>query len=639
MSNTVKILQVLKEFPGLDDDELAEKAGVWPRNQVNQICKNLEREGRVRRLKNNGKIQNFLSDPFVSDSKLFHWTRFYEAIASNLLRFRNQRESLIKEIYEISSRVSAMANLKDQYSDGIIGQLKDICPFTVMGTFNRGITDKNRIIIARELANLLDVSEPVPESFEGIPVINNQNSWFFGYAKDRKPDDIDALWDTFSKGIIFADSNYSDGESEYINAYDNATKRKGVGWNLTMGLYWARPWKFPTLDNRSQKFIETKLGVEIKRNGPKGRCSANDYLDVLRALINYFKNENSAVHSFPELSLKAFEMDSSKKNLGESSVDDTDLDLQENEPNPNTFVEDFKTSVTTYSLNDIVEDGCFLERNTLDRMLERLMTKKNLILQGPPGTGKTWLSRRLAYALLGKKEDHNILSIQFHPNLSYEDFVRGYRPSKDKSLQLVDGPFLRMIQIAKNDPREKFVVVIEEINRGNPAQIFGEMLTLLEADKRNMESALELSSQRFNNERVFIPENLFVIGTMNIADRSLALVDFALRRRFAFINLEPNLGDRWSDWMTSKVGIAREILDEIKKRLSELNIEISNDKNLGSQFCIGHSYVTPTGDIAQDPKRWFQQVVETEIGPLLEEYWFDDLTKARLSKEKLRKGF
>ena len=638
MDNKEKVLQVITDNPGLDDDELSEKANVFPPQQVNQICSYLEKEGRIKREKNGGKIQNFLSDSSKNVSDSFAWTRFYEAIANKLLLFRDNRDALLKGIYDIASKVSAMPPFDDLDEAGKKERLKDICPFTVIGIFNRGITRNHRIIIAGELKNLLGVSEPLIESFEGIPVLNNLRSWFFGYAKDRKPDDIDALWDVFSKAINFADSNYSKEVSEFITAYDNAANRKGVGWNLTMGLYWVRPWKFPTLDNRSQKFIKTKLGIEIEKNGPKRRCNANDYLNITRALDDYFKNENSIVHSFPELSLKSFEDSFLKKITGEVIVDDTDSDLQENETVPNLSVEGRDVPVSDYSLEDIVEDGCFIERNTLETIFDRLITKKNLILQGPPGTGKTWLARRLAYALLGKKDNRNLLTIQFHPNLSYEDFVGGYRPAIDNRLQLVDGPFLKMIKKAKNAPNENFVVVIEEINRGNPAQILGEMLTLLEPDKRNDQCSLELSSNSFNDERIYIPENLFVIGTMNIADRSLALVDLALRRRFAFINLEPNLNDQWFDWMSSKIGIGREFLDEIKRRFSELNKEISDDNNLGPQFRIGHSYVTPSGEIGKDPKVWFQEIVDTEIGPLLEEYWFDDLEKARKCKEKLIQG-
>ena len=290
-----------------------------------------------------------------------------------------------------------------------------------------------------------------------------------------------------------------------------------------------------------------------------------------------------------------------------------------------------------YTIDDLVEDGCFLEESNLSELLERFEEKQNLILQGPPGTGKTWLAKRLAYALIGRKDTDKVRSVQFHPNMSYEDFVRGYRPSGDGKLELVDGPFIEMIDAAKAEPTSKYVIVIEEINRGNPAQIFGEMLTLLEADKRTPDEALELTYRKCPGERVHIPENLYVIGTMNMADRSLAMVDFALRRRFAFVNMEPALNERWLGWVHEHCDIDPDALSQIKAKLDSLNQAIADDPNLGPQFRIGHSFVTPNDKI-DNVSDWFRQVVETEIGPLLDEYWYDDREKAREERNNLLSG-
>ena len=293
----------------------------------------------------------------------------------------------------------------------------------------------------------------------------------------------------------------------------------------------------------------------------------------------------------------------------------------------------------SYSIDDIVRDGCFVERPQLESMLERLKSKKNLILQGPPGTGKTWLAKKLAFVLVGSRSESRVRPFQFHPNLSYEDFVRGWRPSGDERLELVDGPLLKAIGDAKGDPSNDYVVVIEEINRGNPAQIFGEMLTLLEADKRTPEEALGLSYPRTPSERVHIPPNLHIIGTMNLADRSLALVDFALRRRFAFINLEPTFGDGWRSWVSEQCQIDVAFLSEIEGRLNSLNQAIAEDITLGPQFRVGHSVVTPApGTPIGNSREWFKQVVETEIGPLLDEYWFDDPDRSSSERKKLLQG-
>ena len=313
----------------------------------------------------------------------------------------------------------------------------------------------------------------------------------------------------------------------------------------------------------------------------------------------------------------------------------------------------------SYLIDDIIKDGCFLEKSELVTMIKILETKKNLILQGPPGTGKTWLAKRLAYALIGYKPDPGMDVVQFHPNFSYEDFVRGWRPVNNKgksSLELVDGPFLNMIEDAKNyqdESNNKFVMVIEEINRGNPASIFGEMLTLLEADKRNPDEALMLSypkSDDVDNDfvddsvddvddgLVYIPENMYVIGTMNVADRSIAMMDLALRRRFGFYNLKPIFNKAWKDWVHNQCGIDIKTLDDIGNRLEELNNTIEQDTLLGPHFKVGHSYVTPNYEV-DNPKEWFKQVVHSDIGPLLDEYWIEDPKKAKSEKDKLLRGF
>lgn len=294
---------------------------------------------------------------------------------------------------------------------------------------------------------------------------------------------------------------------------------------------------------------------------------------------------------------------------------------------------------TPYVISDILNDGCFLSEEDLNSALSNLHEKKNLILQGPPGTGKTWLAKRLGYTLIGTKDSEitrkRMRAIQFHPSLSYEDFIRGWRPDSDGRLSLIDGIFLEAVKAARAEPDRPFVLVIEEINRGNPAQIFGEILTLLEKDKRNEDEAIELAYRHSEGERIFVPENLYVVGTMNIADRSLALVDFAFRRRFAFVSLEPVFDEKWLKWCEES-GMDKEILSRIQERMIKLNKEIAEDRALGEQFKIGHSYVTPARDEqVTDTRTWFTEIVKTEIAPLLEEYWFDNHDKVTSSKNSL----
>ena len=665
-----------------------------------------------------GKAQDidmFRNDPYwrerfgddTKEDSSFKWTSFYEEIASKLLSFRDRRDELIVGIHNISEKSDVMSILNDQYEEGVVGgPLKDICPFTVMAMFNRGITDDNRKVIAKELANLLGVSQPVPESFDSIPTVNNQKTWFFGYSYKRQPDDIDNLWDVFARAISFTDlDNEGKGEDarfEFIAAYDKAAQCFGVGWNLTMGLYWIRPWNFLTLDGQSQEYINKKLNIDIGMNGPKGRCTANDYLGLVENLEIRFLESAYPVHSFPELSLAAYQykpkdsdemselswrhnmLSKIKQLCRETSTFDFTLqqflnrflvDFKADYPNNNTVEESirrnlqelvssedlervsrgfyrliteeplrndnqgYEVTLDAYTVDNIITDGCFLSKAKIEKTLKRLGTKKNIILQGPPGTGKTWLAKKLAFALIGQRDDSKVRAVQFHPNLSYEDFIRGWRPSGEGKLTLVDGPFMEVIKTAIDDPESKYVIVVEEINRGNPAQVFGEMLTLLETDKRTPDEALELSYRKSDGERVYIPSNLYVIGTMNIADRSLALVDLALRRRFAFIDLEPMLGTAWCDWVKDKNGIDSEFLDEIERRISALNDEIAIDPSLGAQFQVGHSYVTPAvGVNITDAKEWFGEVVETEIGPLLDEYWFDNLDKSQRAQKRLIAG-
>lgn len=223
-------------------------------------------------------------------------------------------------------------------------------------------------------------------------------------------------------------------------------------------------------------------------------------------------------------------------------------------------------------------------------------------------------------------------SIQFHPSLSYEDFVRGYRPTND-GLQLIDGIFLQITEAAASEPNQNFILIIEEINRGNPSQIFGEMLTLIENTKRSEDNAIELSYRKSPEEIFFIPENVYIIGTMNIADKSLALLDFALRRRFSFFSLAPLFNQNWQDWCREK-GFNQDIITDIQTKIIELNNTIIEDPSLGKQFCLGHSYLTPSEKI-DTPKQWFRDIIESDISPLLEEYWFDDPIKQEMAVEKL----
>lgn len=579
----------------------------------------------------------------ATDKARFAWTRFYEAIATKLLEYRNNRAALIKGLREISGRIEGLSHLQDQYANGSSGFMRDICPFTTMGIFNRGLTTANRTIVAAELAKFLGVEEKAPTAFDGVPLLNLQNSWFFPFEKNRADDHVESLWNVFSAAIKYADSEDDEAREEFAKAFDNANGRPGTAWNLTFGLYWSRPWAFVSLDRNSQTYITKKLGVTIGRHGPKKRCSADDYLTLMEVLESRFKEASYPAHNFPELSLEAWHYKDPTEEKGEEGGQESEDGDGDKDEGGNGAQEGAKppASIVPYSVDHILKDGCFLERQELVRMVERLRTKKNLILQGPPGTGKTWLAKRLAFALMQQKDESKVRAVQFHPNLSYEDFVRGWRPTGEGKLTLIDGVFMEAITAASKNS-STYVVVIEEINRGNPAQIFGELLTLLEAGKRTPSEALELCYADSDGKRrpVHVPENLYVIGTMNIADRSLALVDLALRRRFAFVGLEPRLGSVWRNWVASECGVDVSLVEDIERRITELNSQISVDARLGPQFRVGHSYVTPAKPLeAGETNKWFRDVVETEIGPLLDEYWFDAPGEAQKACARLLQGW
>lgn len=272
-------------------------------------------------------------------------------------------------------------------------------------------------------------------------------------------------------------------------------------------------------------------------------------------------------------------------------------------------------AIDAYTKSDFL-DEVYMTEKRYENLVAVLRNKKNIILQGAPGVGKTFAARRLAWSMMGEQDDSRIEFVQFHQNYSYEDFMMGYKPVED-GFELKYGIFYRFCQKAANQPDKEFFFIIDEINRGNMSKIFGELLMLIEKDYRGTKATLAYNGLSFS-----VPKNLYIIGMMNTADRSLAMIDYALRRRFSFFEVEPGFDSE--GFIHYQNGLNNETLNELISKVKDLNHEIALDKSLGKGFCIGHSYFCGR-DICTD--EWMHSIVDYDILPMLSEYWFDDPNK------------
>lgn len=285
--------------------------------------------------------------------------------------------------------------------------------------------------------------------------------------------------------------------------------------------------------------------------------------------------------------------------------------------------------VAKYSKADFLSK-VYMDEERYNVLEALLRSKMNVILQGAPGVGKTFTAKKLAYAMMGEVDDSRIEMVQFHQNYSYEDFIMGYRPY-GADFKLTDGIFYRFCQTAANHPDKEYFFIIDEINRGNMSKIFGELLMLIEKDYRGTKATLAYNGLPFS-----VPENLYIIGMMNTADRSLAMIDYALRRRFSFFEIEPGFNSE--GFNNYQKAFANETFDALIDQIKNLNKEITEDKALGRGFQIGHSYFCGR-EQAGCTDEWMRSVVEFDILPMLSEYWFDEPTKLQRWEKNLRGVF
>lgn len=525
------------------------------------------------------EIEALINHSKPASQNEFTWVAFYKELAQKLLPFRHNIQPLLDFIYSLkdSKGVSQTSYIHD--SEG--NKVPTIDPFSVVAIFNRNSKWDNRRKMCAEFKKFLLIQSEVPSDFSGIPTVNPMRSFFFDWNDWPT---IDLLWDLFERVIT---------GKTFEKELDNILQ---LGWYfrmLTMGFYWIDADSYLALDSRNREFLK-KFGI----NADKIK-TAKEYFTLIDQVKQAMKSGQIPYSSIPEFSRDAFEHRSSETPKEQEKPQQTDEEVTEYKP---------------YSDKDFL-DEVYIGENQLNTLKSLLLRKKNLILQGAPGVGKTFAAQRLAYAIMGEKDDNRVRVIQFHQNYSYEDFVMGYKPKTD-GFSLENGIFYEFCQQARAHRNMPYFLIIDEINRGNMSKIFGELLQLIEADYRDQPIQLAYNKQRFS-----VPSNLYIIGMMNTADRSLAMIDYALRRRFCFYKMQPAF--RSVGFKKYQVYLHNALLDKVVEHIVQLNEVICADASLGEGFAIGHSYFCGLEKNIELNKR-IEEIVRYDIIPMLEEYWFDD---------------
>lgn len=413
--------------------------------------------------------------------------------------------------------------------------------------------------------------------------------------------------------------------TNYNNHYQNVTVMLTYLWLRYPDKYWFyRYTQVKLFSDRLKSDYVFKRGANVA-NLIACMDFYNEVRDVIiqdSELVNMFRAALTD-DCYPDPQLVTLTVDVAyflknyEKNKEQSEADNQSEPVEiESNSKPDSS-SDTKQDSRPYTKEDFLAE-VFMSEEKYDKLSAVLLNKKNIILQGAPGVGKTFSAKRLEYSLIGTVNEDAIEFVQFHQNYSYEDFMMGYKPS-GASFELKKGVFYRFCKKAEADPESKYFFIIDEINRGNLSKIFGELLMLIENDYRGTPATLA-----YNDEKFSVPENMFIIGMMNTADRSLAMIDYALRRRFSFFELEP--GFETEGFIQYQHSLKNETFNDLLAKVIELNSEIASDRSLGRGFCIGHSYFCGRDELSCSDE-WMQEVVDYDILPMLGEYWFDDQEK------------
>lgn len=564
----------------------------------------------------------------------FDWIDFYKELAKNLLSYKNNREELISKVKQIITDTGIKPTLdKDK-------QIFDIDPFTVFGLFNKmKMPEPTRLKIVSSVKVVFKVAAPIPLSFSGIPTLHYKSAVFYPFIGERKEDDIENLWKLFESALDYVSSPTSDKLVSLSRCFDIAINIKYNGKSkITMGLFWINPDVYLNLDDLNVNYIYNSgnIPASVVENLPKintknstYKISATEYFDIIEILRDYLQSDESELKTFYQLSWEAFKYSQKVKEKQKSEkTPEKKLTKHVDNGSEGKNVDNEETEKTSqkYSKKDFLED-VYMDEKDYDTLARLISKKKNVILQGAPGVGKTYVANRLAYSIMNVRDEKRVMMIQLHQNYSYEDFIMGFRPS-DAGFELKYGPFYKFCKKAKDDSTKKYFFIIDEINRSNLSKILGELFMLIENDKRGSNFKLKLL---YNDEDFYVPENVYIIGMMNTADRSLAMLDYALRRRFAFFEMKP--GFNTDGFQKYCEALNSPNFNKLIQCVKKLNSVIAQDDSLGEGFCLGHSFFCNLKDVEYQD---LSDIVEYELIPLLREYWFDEPGKVKDWSEKLR---